>query len=219
VAVARAIAVGPSVLLMDEPLSNLDALLRLNFRSDLKRLVRDLRTTTVYVTHDQVEALSLGDRVAVMRDGAIVQCDSPMKVYDRPATRFVGGFIGNPPMNFLDTTIEREGEAVLGRVGEHTFAVPDELAGLAGQRLLAGIRAENLRAESRQSAGALAAKVEVVEPLGSQVMVTLPTGGAVLKMLTGNDFQSGDADELWVRPVTDKIRWFDANTGVEIHSA
>ena len=105
---------------------------------------------------------------------------------------------------------------MLGRVGEHTFAVPDELAGLSGQRLLAGIRAENLRAGSGRSDGALAAKVEVVEPLGSQVMVTLSSGGAVLKMLTGNDVQLADADELWVRPVADKVRWFDVNTGVEI---
>src|SRR5215211_6179707 len=101
VAVARAIVMQPSVLLMDEPLSNLDALLRLQFRAELKKLVQELRTTTVYVTHDQVEALSLGDRIAVMRQGEIIQVAEPMVVYDRPATEFVGSFIGNPPMNFL----------------------------------------------------------------------------------------------------------------------
>src|SRR6266540_4233349 len=108
VAVARAIVMEPSVLLMDEPLSNLDALLRLEFRAELKKLLSDLQTTTVYVTHDQVEALSLGDRIAVMRTGRIVQVAEPMVVYDRPAERFVGGFIGNPPMNFLRATVARE---------------------------------------------------------------------------------------------------------------
>jgi multiple sugar transport system ATP-binding protein len=108
VAVARAIVMEPAVLLMDEPLSNLDALLRLNFRAELKRLVRELKTTTIYVTHDQVEALSLGDRIAVMREGRIVQVGTPMEVYDRPRTEFVGGFIGNPPMNFLRGRIEAQ---------------------------------------------------------------------------------------------------------------
>src|SRR5438094_327425 len=101
VAVARAIVMEPSVLLMDEPLSNLDALLRLQFRAELKKLVSEVKTTTVYVTHDQVEALSLGDRISVMREGRIVQVAEPMTVYDRPATEFVGSFIGSPPMNFL----------------------------------------------------------------------------------------------------------------------
>src|SRR5215212_8396136 len=101
VAVARAIVMEPSVLLMDEPLSNLDALLRLQFRAELKKLVHDVQTTTIYVTHDQVEALSLGDRVAVMREGEILQIDQPMAVYDRPANEFVGSFLGSPPMNFL----------------------------------------------------------------------------------------------------------------------
>jgi multiple sugar transport system ATP-binding protein len=99
VAVARAIVMEPAVLLMDEPLSNLDALLRRTFRAQLKELVAELKTTTIYVTHDQMEALSLGDRIAVMDRGRIVQCDSPGRVYSEPASRFVGAFIGNPPMN------------------------------------------------------------------------------------------------------------------------
>src|SRR6266516_6124432 len=107
VAVARAIVMEPSVLLMDEPLSNLDALLRLQFRAELKKLVQEIQTTTIYVTHDQVESLSLGDRIAVMREGVIVQCGTPMEVYSNPATEFVGGFIGNPPMNFLQGRVLR----------------------------------------------------------------------------------------------------------------
>src|SRR6185437_11016594 len=105
VAVARALAVSPSVLLMDEPLSNLDALLRLKFRSDLKRIVHELGTTVIYVTHDQAEALSLADRMAVMK-GRIVQAGPPLEVYDHPASTFVGGFLGSPPMNFLPVAID-----------------------------------------------------------------------------------------------------------------
>ncbi len=125
VAVARAIVMEPAVLLMDEPLSNLDALLRLQFRAELKKLVQEIQTTTIYVTHDQVEALSLGDRIAVMRNGHILQVDQPMAVYDYPATEFVGGFIGNPPMNFLHGDVHRDG----GRA-----AAVDRRAGAGGAR-------------------------------------------------------------------------------------
>jgi multiple sugar transport system ATP-binding protein len=201
--VARAIAAGPSVLLMDEPLSNLDALLRLKFRSDLKRIVHELKTTTIYVTHDQVEALSLADRMAVMRDGRIVQCDAPLRVYEHPASTFVGGFIGNPPMNFLPATVETEDGQPVGRVGAHTFPIaespvlespvpespvpespvpespvpestgPEGLGGLTGRRLLAGIRGENVIATAERVPGAVPGRVRVVEPLGSHVLVTV----------------------------------------------
>ena len=106
VAVARAIATKADVLLMDEPLSNLDALLRMEMRAELKGLLQELDATTIYVTHDQVEALSMGDRIAVMRAGRIVQVDSPLAVYDHPADTYVGGFIGTPPMNFLEASVE-----------------------------------------------------------------------------------------------------------------
>src|SRR5215208_492037 len=121
VAVARAIVMEPKVLLMDEPLSNLDALLRLQFRAELKKLVRDVQATTVYVTHDQVEALSLGDRIAVMRQGSIVQVADPMEVYDRPATEFVGSFIGNPPMNFLRAAVHPENGHARVSIGEQVL--------------------------------------------------------------------------------------------------
>jgi len=132
VAVARAIVMEPSVLLMDEPLSNLDALLRLEFRAELKKLLSDLQTTTVYVTHDQVEALSLGDRIAVMREGRIIQVAEPMVVYDRPAERFVGGFIGNPPMNFLRASVTRENGHARVTLGEQSLAGPAALTDATG---------------------------------------------------------------------------------------
>ncbi len=177
VAVARAIAAGPSVLLMDEPLSNLDALLRLKFRSDLKRIVHELKTTTIYVTHDQVEALSLGDRLAVMRDGRIVQCDAPLRVYEHPVSTFVGGFIGNPPMNFLPATVEVTDGQPLARVGAHAFPVPEELRGSRAGGCSPGSAARTSCRPPRGAPGAVPGRVRVVEPLGSHVLVTVAIDG------------------------------------------
>src|SRR5919198_4905678 len=139
VAVARAIVMEPSVLLMDEPLSNLDALLRLQFRAELKKLVRDVQTTTVYVTHDQVEALSLGDTIAVMREARIVQVADPMVVYDRPATEFVGSFIGSPPMNFLRGSVKREDGQARVAIGGQGVGGPPRLGGAGGGGVVVGV--------------------------------------------------------------------------------
>ena len=216
VAVARAIAAGPSVLLMDEPLSNLDALLRLKFRSDLKRIVHELKTTTIYVTHDQVEALSLGDRLAVMRDGRIVQCDAPLRVYEHPVSTFVGGFIGNPPMNFLPVTAEVTDGQVRVRVGAHAFPAPEELRALAGRPLLAGIRGENVVPADSQAPGAIPSRVRVVEPLGSHVLVTVTIEGTEFKVLAASDFTPAEDAVLWLRPAAEKVRWFDPDTQREV---
>ncbi|WP_244880470.1 ABC transporter ATP-binding protein [Thermus parvatiensis] len=155
VAVARALAVEPEVLLMDEPLSNLDALLRLEMRAELKRLLKETRTTTLYVTHDQVEAMSLADRIAVMRQGEIVQLGTPTEIYHAPADTFVGGFIGNPPMNFLRARAEG------GRVVLEGFSVPSPQEG----EVLVGVRPEDLRVAKEKTEGAFRARVLVVEPL------------------------------------------------------
>src|ERR671914_1467394 len=133
IAVARAIAMQSQVLLMDEPLSNLDALLRLEMRAELKRLLKEIGSTTIYVTHDQVEALSMGDRIAVMRSGKLVQVGDPLNIYDAPVDQFVGGFIGNPPMNFLQTRVERRnGSAVAVLEGAGEVAIDGRSA--AAQR-------------------------------------------------------------------------------------
>src|SRR5215218_695645 len=223
VAVARAIVMEPAVLLMDEPLSNLDALLRLNFRAELKRLVADLKTTTIYVTHDQVEALSLGDRIAVMRVGRIVQVDTPMAVYDRPATAFVGSFIGNPPMNFLRGRLDdTNGRRIV--VGDQLFEVPDALGGTSGE-IEVGIRAENIEALTEPAPGALAARADVIEPLGASMLITAVVGdrsGAIgqspqrVKIQTHIDFPVRADQPLWLRPEPGKLRWFDAETGREV---
>src|SRR3990172_4989669 len=197
VAVARAIAVQAEVLLMDEPLSNLDALLRLEMRAELKRLLQEVKSTVVYVTHDQVEALSLGDRIAVMKDGAILQCDTPLKVYDYPASDFVGGFIGNPPMNFLAGQVVTNGSGVRVQAGSVEFDPPAHLGPALRQETEAGIwlgiRAENIQASPAQADGALHGSVLVVEPLGSHNLLTVQVGNERVKVNTHADavFQPG----------------------------
>jgi multiple sugar transport system ATP-binding protein len=228
IAVARAIAMEPVVLLMDEPLSNLDALLRLEMRAELKRLLRELGSTTVYVTHDQVEALSMGDRIAVMSAGSILQVGDPLTIYDRPANRFVGGFIGSPPMNFLRATLSSADAAVevsFGDAGAVRVAdVSPELtrrAGLAGgSPVLVGIRAENIEIASPDAAGdrLLRARSLVVEPLGSHTLVTVQVGNEQAKVATRPDLDVQADEEIRLRLDLAKVRWLDPGTGVAIEA-
>lgn len=217
VAVARAIAVHSSVLLMDEPLSNLDALLRLRMRAELKRLLNEIDATTVYVTHDQIEALSMGDRIAVMRNGEILQFDTPSRVYDVPADRFVAGFIGTPPMNFLEAQIRRENGTPRAYIGDFALdPIPemyDELARRDGERIIVGIRAENMEALGQPAPDALRVKVLVVEPLGSQNLLTIQIGSDVIKVSTHPDFTAEPNQDIWIRFPGDKIRWIDRDSG------
>ncbi len=222
VAVARAIVMEPAVLLMDEPLSNLDALLRLDFRSELKKLVQDIKTTTIYVTHDQVEAMSLGDRIAVMRDGVIVQSGTPTQVYDNPGTRFVGSFIGNPPMNFLTGRLVRENGHARLAVGNHLLdiaPVPGNGGasnGSGDRDVLVGIRAENIEAETEPADDALPAVAEVVEPAGSHLLITARIGDQRLKVTTRTDFPATAETPIWLRPDARRFRFFDPETQGEI---
>ncbi|HYW25443.1 MAG TPA: ABC transporter ATP-binding protein [Terriglobales bacterium] len=202
VAVARALVMEPAVILMDEPLSNLDALLRLQMRAELKRLLQEARTTTVYVTHDQVEALSMGDRTAVMRDGRILQVDTPMMVYDHPGHVFVAQFIGTPPMNVLrgrmgDRAVEVEG---------HVLPVGIQDGFQPGEEVTFGVRAENIAVSHEDGEGALPAEVGVVEPLGSHLLLTLALGGQWLKVATRTDFAVKPHDQVWLRPEQGSIR-------------
>lgn len=217
VAVARAIVMKPQVLLMDEPLSNLDALLRLQMRAELKRLHREIGTTTVYVTHDQVEALSLGDRIAVMREGAIVQLDHPNTVYDWPATTFVGGFIGTPPMNFLRALVKASGDDLVLVIGDFTVPLPPawkpSLQAMVGKPVLVGIRAENIRVHADATSGSLPATVLVSEPLGAQQLLTVQVGNDILKVTTAPEplFQAGQTVGLTLNK--EKVRLFDEESG------
>lgn len=223
VAVARALAMQAEVLLMDEPLSNLDALLRLEMRAELKKLLAEVEATTVYVTHDQIEALSMGDRVAVMKDGVIQQVADPSTVYDQPANQFVGSFIGNPPMNFVDGVIDRSGGdgAVAVNVGEVSLspepAVGETISSISGDRVIVGIRAENMEALPEAKDGAFAVDVSVVEPLGSQNLLTMDVAGHRMKISTHPSFPVEAGQRLWIRFPDDKIRWVDPNTEAMIY--
>jgi multiple sugar transport system ATP-binding protein len=217
VAVARAIATKADVLLMDEPLSNLDALLRMEMRAELKALLRQLGTTTIYVTHDQVEALSMGDRIAVMNAGRIVQLDSPLAVYDYPADTFVGGFVGTPPMNFLAAEISRNGSVPLVNVSGGSFPLDDaSVRALAGRRLVLGIRAEAIVVEPAQREGLIEATVIVVEPLGSHNLLTVKTGDDLLKVSTPPHLFPEPDSSIWLRLEPRRIRWMDGETGSAI---
>jgi len=191
VAVARALAVQPDVLLMDEPLSNLDALLRLEMRSELKALLRDLKTTTIYVTHDQTEAMSLGDRIAVMYGGEIVQYAPPPEVYRQPATEFVGGFIGNPPMNFLKATDAQRALGVAPPAGAATL----------------GIRPEDLDLAS----DGLSFDAKVVEMLGASQQVTTRIGDELMRVSIGIEPPVHAGQRLTVRARTGCARWYGAD--------
>ncbi len=217
VAVARAIAYDAQVLLMDEPLSNLDALLRLEMRAELKALLTKLNVTTIYVTHDQIEALSMGDRIAVMRQGKILQCDSPTRVYDLPTDHFVGSFIGNPPMNFLRGRVERDGSRIQVNIGDFHLSpsneMQDTLRVYEGKTIFVGLRAENMEALAQPAPDALKVRVDVVEPLGANNLLTIRIGGDVLKVSTHPDFPATMGGDLWIRFPIQKIRWMDAETG------
>ncbi len=220
VAVARAIVMQAAVLLMDEPLSNLDALLRLQMRAELKRLHADIKATTIYVTHDQVEALSLGDRIAVMQSGRIVQCDMPMQIYDNPANKFVGGFMGTPPMNFLPGVVRTNGGGPAVVIGESHImpaaSVAPALAARNGQPILLGMRPENLTLAPTQQPNTIRARVLVVEPLGSHKLLTMQVGSEISKVSVAPDQPVVPNQDVWLHFDPEKIRWMDAATGEAI---
>jgi multiple sugar transport system ATP-binding protein len=180
VAVGRAMVRQPAVYLFDEPLSNLDARLRVEMRVELKRLHRALRTTTIYVTHDQEEAMTLGDRVMVMDKGELQQCAPPLEIFDHPANRFVAGFLGTPPMNFIDGKVVREGELRFRGSGLH-LALPDSLQSRLGdwvdREVVLGVRPEHVKVRSQapNSGRGASLKLDVVQPLGSMADVHLST--------------------------------------------
>jgi multiple sugar transport system ATP-binding protein len=206
VAVARALATESEVILMDEPLSNLDALLRLQMRGELKHLLQDVQATTVYVTHDQVEALSMGDRTAVMRSGQILQVDKPMAVYDRPTDPFVAGFIGSPPMNLLRGEVSAEGVSVEG----HTLPADGRDGLRPGDPVLVGVRAENLEVLRSSRPGALPGHVRVVEPLGSHLLVTITLGSQQLKATAPVDLKLDSDEDVWIAVKPGSLRLLPA---------
>jgi multiple sugar transport system ATP-binding protein len=191
VAMGRAIVREPQAFLMDEPLSNLDAKLRVQTRAEIAKLQSDLGVTTIYVTHDQIEAMTMGSRVAVMRKGELQQVDDPQTLYDRPVNLFVGGFIGSPAMNMLDATIVKNGsfEAVIGdqriALGDETMSQRPDLQRFAGKEVIIGIRPEDLEdvalAPDTPPDRILTGRLELREALGSEIMAHFAIVGSVAK--------------------------------------
>jgi len=187
VALGRAIVREPKVFLMDEPLSNLDAKLRVAMRTEITKLHKRLQTTFIYVTHDQTEAMTMGSRIVVMKDGFVQQVDTPQNLYDYPANLFVAGFIGSPQMNFFDVKLEKEGKDVVAKFGENKIVIPpSKLAKFAdedyvGKEVIMGIRPENIHDEDVfvESApdAVINADVEVTELMGSETYLYLATSG------------------------------------------
>ncbi|MHB2167690.1 ABC transporter ATP-binding protein [Alsobacter sp. R-9] len=201
VAVARALAVEPAVLLMDEPLSNLDALLRLEMRAELKSVLREAGTTTVYVTHDQTEAMGLADRIAVMYGGRIVQIAPPTQVYSRPATTFVGGFVGSPPMNFIP--VEAKGGAV--QLGGQALTAPREGAAVLG------FRGEDVTLVG--TGEGLPMTVRVAEPMGSHLLLTGRIGEALVRVVAPPAAKVAAGDAVGLRLDPTRVVYMDPATG------
>ena len=184
VALARAIVREPRAYLMDEPLSNLDARLRVQMRGELKRLQHQLGTTTIYVTHDQAEAMTLASRVAVMKKGRLQQFDTPLKIYNEPANRFVAEFVGSPSMNFIE-----KGDVTMG------------------------IRPEHIQVLTTHEDGAMEARVYVTELMGNETFVFLSVGDNRLIARAPADFRAEVDTKVWLRIATEKLHYFDSKSG------
>ncbi|MDC9824876.1 ABC transporter ATP-binding protein [Devosia sp. ZB163] len=217
VAMGRAIVRNPDLFLFDEPLSNLDAKLRVEMRTEIKRLHDRLGTTTVYVTHDQVEALTLGTKVAVMKGGVIQQLADPETIYDRPANMFVAGFIGSPTMNFLKGTLEQGDGGLVLRHAAGTLALAglqQDVAGFVGREVTAGIRPEML--DSGDGPASLTGVVDVVEPTGPDTMVIASVGGQLITARLGPKDRPRPGEPLTLTVDTTAINLFDPVSGNRI---
>jgi len=221
VAVGRAIVRNPKVFLFDEPLSNLDAKLRVAMRAELAKLHQTLKSTMIYVTHDQAEAMTLGDRVVVMDKGVVQQVDDPQTLYDHPRNRFVAGFIGSPAMNFVDCRVDVQGDAVFVDFGSFRLRVPEGLAGRvapnARRDLVFGIRPENLHdrlfAQNVRPDATVAARVEVKEAMGSDLFLYLDVGGRTVhaRMSPATKVDVGRTLDVYFD--MGKIHLFDPDSG------
>ncbi|QTN35063.1 ABC transporter ATP-binding protein [Cognatishimia activa] len=206
VALARAIVREPNVFLMDEPLSNLDAKLRVSTRAQIKNLSHELAVTTIYVTHDQIEAMTLADRVVVMKQGVVQQVGSPTEIYDRPANAFVASFIGNPAMNLMDGAVEggtfkAEGVEVKG------LTAPDAKTTL-------GFRAED--AEVVGSGGQINAPIYTMELLGEATMVSVRIGGSLVSVKADKNYRADIGDIVSIKVPMEHCHLFDAETGERV---
>jgi multiple sugar transport system ATP-binding protein len=217
VALARAIVRDPAAFLMDEPLSNLDARLRLSMRGEIKRLCHRLGATTIYVTHDQAEALTMADLVAVMRQGELQQLAPPADVYEQPANRFVALFVGNPPMNVLKAAVDGSGVHVAGTT--LPIDVTRHQQCLAAGIVEIGIRPEDIRLAPPGAAGALAGEVYVVEPMGNETLVDMRIGDGRLIFRAAKGFTAAIGSPIGVAFDTADACFFDQSGSTKVHRA
>jgi multiple sugar transport system ATP-binding protein len=208
VAMGRAIVRDPQVFLFDEPLSNLDAKLRVQMRTEIRELHQRLKTTTVYVTHDQIEAMTMADRIVVMQGGRIEQVGAPLDLYDRPANTFVAGFIGSPAMNMLPGVVRGDAVEVAGM----RLPLPLGMAAAEGREVIWGIRPEHLAAGSEGLRGTVA----VVEPTGSETHVVLRSEGAEVVAMFRDRVAFRPGDALVLAPEVAKVHLFDKGSGVRL---
>ncbi|MGA7689291.1 MAG: ATP-binding cassette domain-containing protein, partial [Jiangellales bacterium] len=221
VAMGRAIVRQPQVFLMDEPLSNLDAKLRVSTRTQIASLQRRLGITTLYVTHDQIEAMTMGDRVAVLKDGLLQQVDSPLNLYDRPGNIFVAGFIGSPAMNIAEFDIK--GEKAVAPYGSLALPAPVLNTARADGKITVGWRPEGVELADPNSENAFPVDVDIVEELGSDAFVYGAPAGETSVLHSDNLIARIDphdaprkGDQIWLRPKADKMHFFSASNGQRI---
>ncbi|GAB6389888.1 ABC transporter ATP-binding protein [Stutzerimonas marianensis] len=218
VAMGRALARRPKIYLFDEPLSNLDAKLRVEMRTEIKLMHQRLKTTTVYVTHDQIEAMTLGDKVAVMKDGIVQQFGTPKDIYNNPANLFVASFIGSPPMNFIPLRLSRQGAQWLALLdsGQDRCELPLRLAdgeSLEGREVILGIRPEQISLGSDGALPTLRADVQVIEPTGPDTMVFVELNQTKVCVRLAPDSVPDVGSSLTLQFEPDKVLLFDAKTG------
>jgi multiple sugar transport system ATP-binding protein len=221
VAIARALVRRPKALLMDEPIGALDAKLREAMRAEIKRLHIAQGSTSIYVTHDQVEAMSLADRIVVMHEGVLQQVGTPDEVYARPANLFVAQFVGSPVMNVADATVTEEGGEARVRLGGSGagFAFPSELLRRlpgAGDGIALGIRPEGVLVARGDQPGYMAVEAQIIEPLGSHDIVDLKVGETMLRARTASGFVGGPGQKVWARIDPGQVHFFDAVSGVSL---
>ncbi len=217
VALARALVRKPKVWLLDEPLSNLDAILRVQMRAELKKLQKELGITAVYVTHDQVEAMSMADRVAVMNAGRVLQVGRPEEVYRKPNTLFVARFIGSPPMNFINVSLTEEGGKYYLRSEGVNVELPRELGDVIIKNasdpkdLILGVRPEHLELTTADNAH-IVGEVYIIEPLGSETIINIKVGDTVIKARSIKEVRLNIGERVFLRANIDNIHVFDPKT-------
>ncbi len=221
VALGRAMVRDPHVFLMDEPLSNLDAKLRVYMRAELKKLQKELGVTTVYVTHDQVEAMTMGDKIAILNEGVLQQTGTPDEIYFNPSNVFVAGFIGSPPTNFFDCTL-LEGVPFTLDTGEFKYSLPENVAEAAkkctSDACILGVRPQDvlIYKNAKRKKGLIRAVLDVIEPLGDVIILDLKVGDYLVKAVVSPDFKAELGDELWIDFPAKKIHIFDKKTGATL---